>query len=607
MMIPVATRRIEAVSEVSRQVWLMLVLLALALTTAVLAPPAPASVGYELNPSHPSRAVTGIPRGLAVDQTSQDIYLAIVSSNPALGTPGGISRFNSDLTADGTFASGSGYYTGVAVDPLTQNFYGARTRLEIDVGTFGTPRLERFSPSGTLTGSFAFDDTEGMPPMAADSTGRLFYPNAAKHAVLVFSSNGELLEEIKCDACPGGPFGKPESVAFDAADNLYVADLAPDRLLKLTPSAGKYSSGVLMQSGRGAAAVGVDPATGDVLVGDMPNGRDYHIVAYDSSGTQFDDFGAGLFPDPDPGYGAFAAYQMAIDATTHTLYVGESGKFYIFDKTTIKAPTASAKPATEVGQLTAQLNASVSANGHAALECEFEYTDAADTAFASATSAPCSEMPDGSVKTEISVGVSGLSPDTSYRYRVTVTTNASSVTSGSEVFQTLPEVPPTISKESPTNVTQTTATIRANVNPHGGSSSDCHFEFGTNVAYGSTFPCLSLPPPATTDVTVTRKVSGLTANTVYHYRMVVTTNAGTAEGEDTEFTTASVPVEPEPEGPASPTEPGPAPVTSPPPPSGPVTTPSPRRCRRGFHRRRVRGKLRCVRKRHRHRQRSASG
>lgn len=578
------------------------------LFAAAFASPAQASVGYELDALKPSRALPGPPRGIAIDQATQDIYVAIVTTNAATGVPGEINRFNSDLTADGVFSKGGGFYTGVAVNPVNQAFYASQIKLDLPQGTFGIPRLDRFTSAGAADGTFALADAGSFPPIATDSTGRIFFPNSDGHAVEIFSSAGVLQQTLTCGGCPGGAFGRPISVATDAADNLYVADVSPDRVIKLAPAGGgSYAYASTLQSGRSAVAVGVDPATGDVLVGNLPGGTDYHIVAYDSSGTQFDDFGAGIFPDPPqtpPGAATNLAYQMAVNATTHKLYVGSDNEFYVFEKTTIDPPTATIKPPSGVGQLVATFNASVNANGHATLECEFEYTLSTDAGYASATSLPCAQLPDGSAATSLGIKRSGLSPGTAYRYRVTATSNAGSVTSGSQIFETLPEVPPTVTVEAPVEVTQTGAKIRGSVNPHGGSVSDCHFEFGTSASYGANLPCVPLPGPATAPVAQTRALSALQPATVYHYRLVVTTNAGTTMGDDVAFTTASPPSDPEPTTPAPPTAPAmSAPAAAPPAPS-PATKPRHRRCRKGFHRRKVRGKVRCVKRKRASRRRS---
>lgn len=570
-------------------------LLAVALASATLATPAQANVGYELDASNPSHNLPGPPRGIAIDQTSQDIYVAIVSTNTSIGTPGEIQRFNSDLTADGIFSPQGGFYTGVAVNPVTHGFYASQTKIDQPIGSFGVAKLDRFSSTGASEGSFPIPDAGSLPPIATDSTGRIFFPNSDGHKVEIFDSAGNVKEQITCGACPGGAFGRPISVAVDSANNLYVADISPDRVVKLSLSGGSYSYASTIQSGRGAAAVAVDPSSGDILVGDIPNGRNYHIVAYNSSGTEFDDFG-GVFPDPPqepPGAATNAAYQMAINGNTHKLYVGADNKFYVFEKTTIDPPTATIKPATTVGQLVATLNATVNMNGHTALACKFEYTISSDTGFASASSVPCAETPSGSASKNLALQVPGLTPDTAYRFRMQTSSHAGSVTSGSTTFETLPVKEATITAESPVLIEQTGATLKGKVNPQGGSTSDCHFELGTSTSYGLSYSCSNPPGPVTTDVTQSRKVTGLSPGTTYHYRLVVTTNAGTVEGKNVTFTTASPPTEPKPETPISP------PTSLPPAPDPPPTgePPQPKKCKRGFHRRKVRGKVRCV-KRH---------
>lgn len=563
-----------------------------ALAAAVFASPAQAAEGYELSTS---RSLPGSMKGIAIDQTSQDIYIAIVSTNPDTGALGQINRFNSDLSADGTFATGGGYFTGVAVNPLTQAFYAVQEEIRgTPAGNVGTPRLDRFTSAGASDGSFPLAYSDSFPVVATDSEANLYIPNVTTHSVQVFNPSGTLLEEITCSGCPGGTFGKPGSVALNAADDLYVADTDPDRVVKLTSSGGTYAYASTLQSGQGAGAVAVDPSTGDVFVGDMPGGDDYHVVAYTSAGVQYDDFAADLIPDASAGgYGALSASQLAVNATTHDLYVGAVEKFYVFEKTTIDTPSATAAPATAIGQLTATLNATVNANGHAVWDCEFEYTDEADflaNGFAGASVAECPQEPDGTTETPLAVDVTGLSPGTGYRYRVSATSHAGTTESGPQSFETLPAVAPGVTTGSLQDVTETAATLSGTVNPHGGQVSDCHFELGTGTAYGTSLSCQSLPGPATSGVSVSKVVSGLDPGTSYHYRLVVTTNAGTTLGSDIEFATASPPPEPEP----VPAPVPPAPLVVLPPPSSPVVVQRPTRCKKGFRRQRVRGKARCM-------------
>jgi hypothetical protein len=600
--------------RVDRRGGVLAVLFLVASFGVALASPAWAAQGYELDSLKSSRAVGGVMKGIAVDQMSQDIYVAIVTTNFSVGAPGQIERFNSNLSADGVFAPGGGFYTGVAVDPVTHGFYGAQLELHTPFGNLGTTKLDRFSPTGTLLGSTPVAYSDSFPTLATDSAGNVFRPSINTDSVQVFDSSGVLQDEITCSDCPGGTFDEPNSVALDSSDDLYVADVSPDRVVKLTLSEGSYVFASTLQSGRGAGSVAVDRATDDILVGDMPNGKNFHIVAYNSSGTQFDDFGAGLFPNETGGVGALYAYQVAVNTTTHKLYVGEFEKFFVFEKTTIAPPNPAGAPATSIGQLTARLNGSVNPNGHAVLDCKFEYIDEVDfqaSGFSSATIAPCGEKPAGSATVPLGVDVTDLSPATLYRFRLTTASNAGSTSSSSKMFETLPAVPPTVTTRTPQGVGQAAAILEGEVNPHGGISSDCHFELGTSVSYGSNLPCASLPGSVTTKVLETKAISSLAPGTKYHYRLVVTTNAGTNAGGDVEFLTSSPPPGPQPQDPSPPTEP-PGPDTGTEPPPGLRCGAGFRRqridgkprcvkvCKRGFQRKRVRGKVRCV-KRARHR------
>jgi hypothetical protein len=560
------------------------------------ATPAGAAEGYELDASTPWISLgTKFPHGLAVDQTSRHLYVAVVSKELNSLTAGEIARFASNGAAAGTFTSGGdAFFSGVAVNQATQGFYGAEARLETPFGNFGTAQMDPFSSTGVLGTPFALSNTKTIPQIAIDSSGDIYYPNALTGKVQVFNSAGAVQEEIGCSGCTGGAFGKPVSVALNSEDDLYVVDLAPDRVVKLTLTGGTYQFDSILQSSLGAGGVGVDPSTDDVFVGDMPNGRDYHVVAYDSSGVQFDDFGAGLFTDPEPALGVLVAPQIAVDATSRELYIGEKDKVYIFDRVTISSPTLVTDPASAIHQLGATLNATANAKGHALNDCDFEYVVESEfqaNGFTNAVEKPCSKLANGSANVAISATVTGLSPGTEYRYRTVAANNAGSVTSSVSSFATLPELPPLVTTQPATNLAPSAATLTGKVNPRGGTVSVCRFEYGTTTSYGTTISCKAGLGPVATEVTLKREIKTLSPQTAYHYRLVVTTNAGSAIGDDVTFTTPELPPPP----PPPPTDP--PPPSNPPPETNPVPPPPPPlTCRRGFVKRRVAGKLTCVRK-----------
>ena len=95
-------------------------------------------------------------------------------------------------------------------------------------------------------------------------------------------------------------------------------------------------------------------------------------------------------------------------------------------------------------------------------------------------------------------------------------------------------------------MTETSATLNATVNPNGTAVTKCTFEYGTETSYGKTAPCATLPGSGSTPVAVTAAISGLSAGTTYHFRIVAENAATTTKGEgaDETFKTSSAPPPP---------------------------------------------------------------
>lgn len=98
--------------------------------------------------------------------------------------------------------------------------------------------------------------------------------------------------------------------------------------------------------------------------------------------------------------------------------------------------------------------------------------------------------------------------------------------------------PPTATTGSASGVTQTGATLGGTVNASGAATT-CTFEYGPTAAYGSSVPCAADPGSGTSDTAVSATVSGLSAGTAYHFRVVARNAGGTTAGGDQTFTTAS--------------------------------------------------------------------
>ncbi len=200
-------------------------------------------------------------------------------------------------------------------------------------------------------------------------------------------------------------------------------------------------------------------------------------------------------------------------------------------KTLSNAPTVVTKPATAVTQTTATLNATVNPNGATVTDCKFEV---GETTRLHLHALPCSALP-GSGTSPVAVSATlepfSLEANTTYHFRISATNASGTSVGADETFKTLPNAPTVVTKPA-SAVAQTTATLNATVNPNGGEVSDCKFEYGTTDAYGSTASCASLPGSGTSPVAVSAAVTGLTANTTYHFRISATNPGGTSKGSD---------------------------------------------------------------------------
>jgi hypothetical protein len=582
---------------------------------ALIAPGAWAGPGYQVDSSDPTIALAAeIPTGIAVDQSSEEIYVAELSKSLINLNPGEIEQLEADgtPTASSPFTTGGqDFFAAVAVNPLTQGIYAYQAEGMTPFGQKGASKMSSFSSSGVLGASFSPANSK-TTTLAADSSGRVYFPNSSAHSVQVFNSSGVLESTITCGGCPGGSFGEPTAAAFNAGGKLYVVDRGNDRVVKLTPSAGSYAYESTLQSGAGAAAIAVDSADGATFVGDVVGGK-YHVVAYDSSATELDDFGSGLLHASLVGA---AVGQLAVNETTHQVYLSDPGgkQLWVFERiASIPAPTAAVSTPSPVGQVEATLNATVNPKGHVLKTCHFDYTTHADflaNGYANAKTVACPALVGERESTTISAAVSGLAAGTNYDYRVQIGNHGGSAESGPQGFETLPPLPPEVTTETAKSITKTTATLTASVNPKGGKITNCHFEYIDEAGFqkagftdAGSKNCA--PTPTGNTVTaVTANVSALAAGTTYRFRVVATNNAGTGTATDKAFATvaetcAENPALCPPAGGGSssssaPTTPAPA-VT---PPSAPQ--PKPLKCRKGFKKKKVRGKLKCVKvKKHR--------
>jgi hypothetical protein len=136
----------------------------------------------------------------------------------------------------------------------------------------------------------------------------------------------------------------------------------------------------------------------------------------------------------------------------------------------------------------------------------------------------------------LSQSIAGLIPSTTYYYRARA--YDASGTSGNSNVESVTTLPPTgfpiVITNPATLITGHSATLNGTVDPHA-SSTTVYFQYGTTTSYGSRTP--DQIKTGNTYQNVAANISGLTAHTTYHFRIVGTNTVGTRYGTDKTFIT----------------------------------------------------------------------
>ena len=192
-------------------------------------------------------------------------------------------------------------------------------------------------------------------------------------------------------------------------------------------------------------------------------------------------------------------------------------------------PVVTTNPATLIASSSATLNGSLNPHG-LTTTVSFQY----GTTTAYGSTIPM-QTQTGSTFRDIAANISGLSPNTLYHFRTVATNSAGTRFGGDRTFTTLSVTGPPVATTNPaTFIASFSAMLNALLDPHGLTTS-VHFEYGTTPSYGLTTAPQNRA--GNTFQAVGANVAGLTANTLYHFRVVASNGAGTAMGSDRTFTT----------------------------------------------------------------------
>ena len=217
-------------------------------------------------------------------------------------------------------------------------------------------------------------------------------------------------------------------------------------------------------------------------------------------------------------------YHFRLDATNATGTTNGTDRTF----TTLSPPAATTTSASSVTGSGATLNGMVNPNGQATTY-HFDY--GTTTSYGTSTSS-ASAGSDSTSHAE-NAAITGLSTSTTYHFRI-VATNATGTTNGADLTFTTP-TSAAVTTTPASSVTLSAATLNGSVNPQG-SDTTYHFDYGTTTSYGSSTTDTDAGAGSSA-VHASAAITGLSPHTVYHFRVVATSVAGTVMGGDEKFET----------------------------------------------------------------------
>ncbi len=219
-------------------------------------------------------------------------------------------------------------------------------------------------------------------------------------------------------------------------------------------------------------------------------------------------------------------WQDLIGQLTHLSHLDGTGMAQRYS-----VPVVTTVPATHVASFSATLNGSVDPQGLTTTVC-FQYGTTTSYGLTTAI-----QSRHGNTNQNVAANISSLTANTIYHFRIVATNSAGTRYGSDKTFTTLSATgPPVVTSNPATFVASFSATLNGSLDPHG-LTTTVYFQYGTTTSYVLTTAIQTRT--GNTYQNVAANIGSLSANTVYHFRIVATNSAGTRYGSDRTFTTLS--------------------------------------------------------------------
>ena len=372
---------------------------------------------------------------------------------------------------------------------------------------------EEGSGNGQLSQPFGID---------IDSEGNIWVTDTENNRVEKFSSTGEYLAQFGSEGSGNGQFKAPKGIAIDSSDNIWIVDSGNNRVQKFN-SKGEYL-GKFGEKGSGTgqfegpSGIALDNSDRPFVV-DTGNHR---VEKFNGSFTFLAEFGK-----KGTGNGELESPTgMEIDDVGR-LWVVDTGNDRVqrFNPSTFNYISQFGEEGTGDGEFNApmgivsdfQRRLWVVDSGNDRVQkfnVEGDYLD------------QFGEGGAGAEQLAAPTDIAAPSP-----------TKLLIVDSGNDRVEgwTVKAEPPTATTNDESDITASSATLNARINPEN-LATIYFFEYGTTTAYGNQVP---IAPESigsgTANILVEQPISGLSKSTTYHYRVVAENAAGKSVGKDRTF------------------------------------------------------------------------